>query len=87
MDPTDILAEILKGMTPLLRMMVWSLARSAINGRPSSPSSAHGRMADTREIAGSVGGWSAPAAGRRGGSLPPAPSPRSDPMWDRELDG
>jgi hypothetical protein len=87
MDSANLLAEILKGITPLLPITIWLLARRAIQSRPSSPSPAQGRMTNTQEIATSVSGWSTTAAERRGGSPPPTPSPHSNPMWDRELDG
>jgi hypothetical protein len=43
-------------------------------------------MTEPREIARSVSEWRTSRSGSRRDSPPPTPSPRSHPMWDRELD-
>jgi hypothetical protein len=64
----------------------WIFARNtAEEGRPSRPRQE--RMADFRTLARTVSGWSRPTVRRRAGAPLSTPSPRSHPMWDRDLDG
>jgi hypothetical protein len=64
----------------------WIFARNTSEeGRPSRPRQE--RMADSRALARTVSGWSRPTVWRRRRDPLPTPSPRSHPLWDRELDG
>ena len=84
MDSTDPFFALLRHIGPWLPILIWTLARSANESQPTT--APRDRMADTRDIARSVSSWSS-GQGRRRGNPRPTPSPRSDPMWDRELDG
>ena len=86
MDRHDPIRTLLKHLGPMLPIFVWSLVRALTEGRQTQ-SPREERMANTREFARSVSSWQRPGRGTTRGNRPPTPSPRSDPMWDRELDG
>jgi hypothetical protein len=69
----------------LIWFAIWGISR-LLSGSQRAPTTM-GRMADSREIARSVSGWGTRAPRRRGRTPAPTPSPRSHPLWDRELDG
>ena len=85
MDANDPFFALLKHIGPVLPVLIWALARGATESQP--PATPRDRMTDTRDIARSVSSWRTPGRGRTRGNPPPSPSPRSDPMWDRDLDG
>src|SRR5262245_40702715 len=76
---------LLQHFPVVLWVLVWMLSRSASESRPSPPRS-EPRL-DTRGIARSVSGWRTASRRRRHEEPAPTPSPRSHPLWDRELDG
>jgi hypothetical protein len=66
-------------------IIFWIISRGASESRPSPP--APDPRFDTWRIATSVSGWHTSSRPRRHESPVPTPSPRSHPLWDRELDG
>jgi hypothetical protein len=84
MDSHDPITGLLRHPF-VLWALVWAISR-LFSSRQASRSSSN-RMGDTREIATTVSGWRDSSRWRRDQSPVPTPSPRSHPLWDRELDG
>jgi hypothetical protein len=66
-------------------IVLWLIFRGATGGR-SGPSAPEHRV-DVRAIARSSDRRRAASRSRRNDFPVPTPSPRSHPLWDRELDG
>jgi hypothetical protein len=66
-------------------IVIWLIYRGASGGRSSSGAAEH--RVDVQAIARSSDRRRTVARSRQNNIPVPAPSPRSHPMWDRDLDG
>jgi hypothetical protein len=66
-------------------LLIWMIARGASENRPGSRAPEH--RVDVDAIARNSSRRRTPSRSRRDPSPVLTPSPRSHPLWDRELDG